>query len=454
MIWRILVSILVVIIVALGGFYAWAWNGEIAPMSPSVSSFDPGIVAKGAKLAALGDCAGCHTQQGGKAFAGGLAIPTPFGTIYATNITPDVATGIGTYSEAAFRRALRSGVDRQGNHLYPAFPYTHYTKTSDSDIAALYAFMMTREPVRQENKPLALTPPLNWRIFAAAWQLLFLDRGPYRPDATKSPEWNRGAYLVASLGHCGDCHTPLNFLAAEKRGRAFDGGQVDGWIAPALNAASSAPMPWTPDQLYSYLRTGFASQHGAAAGPMQLVVNNLRGAPDADLRAIATYIASLSGSRTVGENTEKSQSALSFTPARSGETPAVTDVAVTTGAASDSPDGIAGGAPSGVAIYSGACANCHSPVGALPVSRPVSLALSSTVNARDPANVIRVVLDGIKPQPGERGPIMPAFAGTLTDRQIVALVSYVRSQFSRQPAWTNIAGALAKARKKPATETP
>jgi mono/diheme cytochrome c family protein len=443
MIWRTLVGVVVVVAVAFGAFYAWAWNSEIPPENPSAFSFDPGIVAKGAQLAAVGDCAVCHTQSGGKPYAGGFPVETPFGTIYGTNITPDPETGIGTWSEAAFRRAMRSGVDRKGDHLFPAFPYDHFTKTSDSDIAAIYAFLMTREPVRQENRAPALVAPMNNRLFAAAWKLLFLETGAYQPDTSQSAEWNRGAYLVAGLGHCGACHTPRNAFGAEKRGDAFAGGEAEGWRAPALNAASPAPVPWSAEQLYVYLRDSFAGQHGFAAGPMQPVARSLRKTPDADVRAIASYVASLVGPQDRAQREQQTQAALTFARQRAVTVAAAQTGGTTTGAA---PPG--DGSHDGAVIFAGACASCHHSGGQLPISRPIELGLSTPVNDPDPTDLIRLVLDGIHPLLGERGPIMPGFSGALTDPQIAALATYVRSQYSRQPAWTDVAATVSKLRQK------
>lgn len=459
MLWRVLVGFLAIIAVSFGAFYAWAWKGEIPPASPSASSFDPGIVAKGAQLAALGGCAVCHTQAGGRPFAGGLPVETPFGTVYGTNITPDPTTGIGNWSEAAFRRALREGVDRKGEHLYPAFPYDHFTRTTDGDISALYAFLMTREPVQQQNRAPDLAWPLNNRLFAAAWKLLFLHRGPERPDTSQSPQWNRGAYLVASLGHCGACHTPRNALGAEKRGDRFAGGASEGWHAPALNAASPAPVPWSAAQLYYYLRTGFADQHGRVAGPMQPVVQSLGTVSDADLHAIATYFASLAAPQTAAQREQRTKAALDFAHERAVKVSALSPGASTTGTLANSetaPASRANAGSNGATIFAGACASCHHSGGQLPISRPVALGLSTPVNAPDPTDLIRLILDGIHPPPGARGPIMPGFSGAFTDPQIAALVTYVRSQYSRRPAWTDVAGTLTKLRKKqsPAREAP
>jgi mono/diheme cytochrome c family protein len=386
-------------------------------------------------------------------------VQSPFGTIYGTNITPDPDTGIGTWSETAFRRALHEGVDRTGNHLYPAFPYDHFTHATDSDIGALYAFLMTRESVTKANRAPAVPFPLNVRLFTAGWKLLFLHKGQIPPDASKSAEWNRGAYLAESLGHCGACHTPRNFLGAEKRDGQFAGGQSEGWLAPALNAASPAPVSWTAEQVYAYLRNGFAKQHGLAAGPMQPVVRNLKKAPDSDLRAIATYVASLAGSQNDAQREQETQKALDFARSRDSKVPMPLSGAITTSTRAGAKPGRTSDdstAPSGAVIFVGACASCHHSGGELPVSRSIELGLSTPVNAPDPAALLRIVLDGIHPSSGERGPIMPGFSGALTDPQITALVSHVRSQFSRQPAWPNIAAALIKVRqnKEPATESP
>src|SRR5215472_14294910 len=200
-----------------GAFFAIAWHPAIAAIdSPPRQSFDVSLVKRGRELAALGNCANCHTVRGGKNFAGDLAVPTPFGPVYSSNITPDAATGIGRWSEEAFRRAMRSGVDREGRHLYPTFPYDHFTNVSDEDDRALYAFLMTREPIHAPPRENQLSFPLNQRFVVAGWKLLFLHRDGFQADLARSVEWNRGAYLVEGLAHCGACHTPRNALGAER----------------------------------------------------------------------------------------------------------------------------------------------------------------------------------------------------------------------------------------------
>src|SRR3954453_10117792 len=207
--------------------FAMVWRPAIAAIEPPApQSFDPALVKRGRALAATGNCADCHTTRGGKDFAGGLPVPTPFGTIYSSNITPDPETGIGRWSEAAFRRAMQSGVDREGRHLYPTFPYDHFTNVSDDDNRALYAFLMTRRPVRATPPEDQLSFPLNQRAVIAGWKLLFLRHDTYRPDSTKSAACNRGAYLVEGLAHCGAGHPPRNVLGAERSRAAFAGGDV------------------------------------------------------------------------------------------------------------------------------------------------------------------------------------------------------------------------------------
>ena len=370
----------------------------------------------------MGFCSSCHTAETGQDFAGGRALQTPFGTIYGTNITPDPETGIGTWSQAAFSRAMREGVDRTGGELYPAFPYTHYTKLTDQDLEALYAFMITRQAVHAESKPNALRFPFNIRPLVAAWKLLFLHRGSFEEDPARSPEWNRGAYLSEALSHCGACHTPRNRLGAEKADRAYDGGEAEGWWAPALDVHTVAPLPWSVDRLAAYLRS-WDVDHGGAAGPMGPVVASLAQVSRKDVRAMSVYVMSLMGEPP---------------PDRSARTEAIA-------ARSSKIDGNDPHVAAGGDIYAGACAVCHESGGEVPFTLR-SLALHSAVLAPDPRNVINAVVGGIHPPAGHVGGFMPAFGSTLTDQQIADLVRYVRARFSDDPAWTNVEELIRRAR--------
>ncbi|MFL6792331.1 MAG: c-type cytochrome [Bradyrhizobium sp.] len=426
---RIITSgIAVVLIVGAAAAYAIIWRPTIAAIEPPAPrTFDTALVKRGRDLAAIGNCNDCHTIRGGKNFAGGLPVPTPFGTIYSSNITPDRETGIGQWSEAAFRRAMRDGVNREGQHLYPTFPYDHFTNVSDEDDQALYAFLMTRQPVRAAARDNQLSFPFNQRPLIAGWKLLFLRRDGHQADATKSADWNRGAYLVAGLAHCGACHTPRNALGAERVTAQFSGGDVDNWLAYALNDRSHAPVPWDADALYAYLRNGWHPDHGTARGPMAQVVSNLSSVPDSDVRSIAVYMADISGVPTPDR---KRQGEAALAQAKSASHASQTDTA-------------------GASIYAAACASCHETARPLPYGG-VNLALSTAISSPDPRNLANIVLSGVSAIEGERSPIMPGFADNMNDAQIVALLNYLRARFTKQPAWSDVEKAVADAR---STET-
>ena len=383
------------------------------------AQFDAALVAKGARLAAIGNCATCHTREGGKPFAGGLALATPFGTIYSTNITPDADTGIGRWSHEDFTRAMREGIGRSGRHLYPAFPYDHFTRVSDADIAALHAFIMTRDPEREEARANRLKFPAAFRPMMAAWNALYFKPGVYQPDPAHGAEWNRGADLVEGLGHCGACHTPRNAMGAEEKGSELGGGEAERWYASSLREGSPAPVPWTADQLFDYLRTGHEVQHGIAAGPMATVDHNLASAAPDDVRAIAIYIASRM--RPQEANGQNGPGAL---------------LAAVRPPSADSADGAV--PAEGGTVFAGACASCHIENPTAAGRHMVRLGLSTSMNAPDPRNAIHVTLEGLWPQPGERGALMPGFASVLTDRQLGALLIYLRARFTDKPAWSDV----------------
>ena len=412
-----------------GGALIAALTGA-APAPSNDAKFDATQAAKGAELAAIGNCGSCHTAEGGKPYAGGRPLSAPFGTIYSTNITPDPDTGIGKWTEAEFIRAMRDGVDREGHELYPAFPYDHFTKVADEDVKAIYAFMMTRDASRAQRSRNDLTFPANLRASLRAWKALYFRAGRFEPDAAKSAQWNRGAYLAEGLGHCGACHTPRNVLGAEKLSDPYGGGDAERWLAPAMNEDSPAPLPWTADEIFNYLRYGFDARHGIAAGPMVDVVQNLAKAREEDVRAIAVYIADRM--RRPVRQAKSNDEANAFAQLQ--------ESAAVPGMGRDAIPARSGGvaSDSGAAVFEGACATCHYSGSGLQSTKPVPLALTTSVNAPDPRNLIHVVQSGLWPASGEKGAMMPGFAAELTDDQLVAVVSYVRERFSRQPPWHDV----------------
>jgi mono/diheme cytochrome c family protein len=427
------------------GFAAYAWHPAIAPIAPpAASSFEAVAVRRGAELAAVGNCNVCHSAPGGKVFAGGLAMPTPFGTVYSTNITPDPETGIGRWSEAAFARSMREGLDREGRHLYPAFPYDHFTRTTDADNRALYAFLMTREPVQAEAPANDLPFPLNQRFVLAGWKLLFFRAGgqpipprggPQAPADSGAPDalWDRGAYLAEGLGHCGACHTPRNALGAERTDAHFAGGEAEGWHAYALNADSPAAVPWTEAAMADYLRQGWQAQHGVARGSMAPVVGNLAAVPDADVQAIAHYVVSRMGVPSAERRRLADQAMQRARGGGPGAQPTMGDSQLATG-----PEGGAGGR----AIYAAACATCHEAGRPLPFGG-MHLALSTGITGPSPGNLLNVVLNGLPASAAERAPIMPGFRGTLDDAQLTALTQYLRAAFAPgRPGWTDVPGEV------------
>ncbi|MBV8032552.1 MAG: c-type cytochrome [Betaproteobacteria bacterium] len=403
-------------------FAALLWNCAL-PVSrnleerqpPAKSAFDPALVRRGAELAAVGDCAGCHTRQGSAPFAGGVPLRTPFGTIYGTNITPEPETGLGRWTQADFDRAMREGLAPDGRHLYPAFPYPYFRHLTDEDLRALYAFVMTRDPVRSPPPRNDLAFPFNIRPLVAGWNQLYLGKDDVPRDAAKGTEWNRGAYLVHGLGHCGACHSPRTALGAEKRGEALSGGEAEDWYAPALNRASPSPLAWTKEDLVTYLRTGIAEHHAIAAGPMQTVIAQLSGASEADLAAIAGYIVSMmdgAGARPLGAMPEAPQDERTAMGRR---------------------------------IYEETCASCHDSGRTLSSGGALQLPLAVALHDPDPRSLIHLILEGVQPPPGEPGRSMPGYAGALTKEQVVALLAYLRTLAAEAPPWKDLDPAVERA---------
>ena len=392
---------------------------------------DPGIsatiaqrqpdVLRGQYVYELADCAACHTNPGGTTLAGGLGLVTPLGTIYATNITPDRDTGIGNYSLTDFVRALRLGVRRDGARLYPAMPYTAYAKISDEDLQDLFAYLQKDiTPVSQTAPANTLAWPFNMRWPIAFWNVLFLDSSRLTPDPSKDPQWNRGAYLVEALAHCGECHTPRRVTQNLDNSQKFAGAVLQGWKAYNITTSKQSGIgAWGDAELTSYLSTGRADGHSSASGPMaEVVADSLRYASSDDIHAIVAYLRSVPAI----ENT----SAIALNP------PAATETSPQPGL--------------GEQFFAGNCANCHDWDGKGVQSPYASLVGSRTVNDPDATNLMAILLAGSNaPLPVEHA-FMPPFAHGHTDDELAAVVNFVNEYFGN--GTTHITAAdIDKARK-------
>ena len=420
MINRGLLAILAVVVAVGVGYLALAWRPPIGAVEPpAAADFSQDAIARGAELAEAGYCASCHTLAGGADYAGGRGIVSDFGTIYATNITPDPEYGIGTWSEAAFARAMHAGVRRDGAHLFPAFPYTHFAKLSDTDVAALYAYFMTREPVADDVPETELPFPFGIRGLQGGWKVLYFRGGRFRPDAEQSEAWNRGAYLAEGLGHCSACHSPRNSLGAEQSGaQRYAGALIDDWYAPAINASPDAPLPWTSDELYAYLRTGASPLHGAAAGSMAEVVHGLAALPDADIQALAAYFSDLGDAPADVSNEEVA--AVMRRPAD-----------LNLFAAQDR----------GAQLFASYCVSCHLNAPGAPSAARPELALNSAVVGPDPSNFLRAVLHGVSEPDGAPDASMPSFDLVLSDQDVVDIADFLRATYASDAsaAWNDLA---------------
>ena len=391
-----------------GGPSITAAQRQEQAVMPDARSKDP--VARGAYLARAGHCAGCHTARGGEPYAGGRAIATPFGEVYATNLTPDPNTGIGAWSAQDFWRAMHEGRSRNGRALNPAFPYTEYTRITRADSDALFAWLRTLAPIKQANREQALRFPFNMPLAIEAWRLLYFRAQPFTPDPARDATWNRGAYLVQGLGHCGACHTARNALGAST-GEPFGGADLTalGWHAPSLTRGDAGGVGgWPLDRTVAWLASGRTAQ-AVATGPMARVVSgSLQYLDPTDLQAMATYLQSL---QTAAQ-----------TPPASATRNTVTRID-------------AGYLEQGEQLYGRHCADCHGRNGEGVALRGIALAGNRTLMQPSPTNTLRAVLHGgFSPdtQRAPRPPGMPPFAQQLTDREVGAVVSYVRNAWGHR----------------------
>lgn len=417
----------------------------LAPLTGvnAAAVYSAATLERGRQLAALGNCAGCHTAEGGAVNAGGRPLETPFGTVYATNLTPDPTTGIGRWSFSAFQRAMREGVSHDGRMLYPAFPYTAFTRMTDDELTALYAHLMSQPAVTNPTPAADLRAPFNFRPLMHLWNALHLQPGPRTvpaatlaalPAGVDAALWQRGEHLVNGPGHCGACHTPRDALGAERTGSAYlSGAWVDGWHAPSLTALNRRTLPWSEASLFSYLKNGHSAAHGVAVGPMAQVVGSLQSAPESDLRAMAHYLATLQGPATAPPGPAPATDA-ALTPAAGPEALAIDQRAAQAVARARAlaplPDATQ-------RMFESACGACHSD-GTAPVELGLNLPLAtnSKLRAEQPDNLLRVLLDGIqRPATRDIG-FMPGFRHALDDTQLAELAAWLRRRYAPdQPAW-------------------
>ena len=370
------------------------------------------LVARGKYLAQAGDCIACHTVPGQAIFAGNRPMPTPFGTLYAPNITPDRETGIGEWTADDFFQMMRTGKSRNGELLYPAMPFASYTKVTRADSDAIFAYLRSVPPVRLKTREHDLRFPYNNRSLLIGWRTLYFKEGEYEPDKTKSAEWNRGAYLVQGLGHCAMCHTPINALGGSSEERAFQGGLIpmQHWYAPSLTSNKEAGLgTWEIQDIVDLLQKG-VSNRGTVYGPMaEVTFNSLQFMTDADVRAMAVYLKSLPADRPVNADPASA-------PARANITQQYAQ---------------------GKKVYDAKCASCHLDNGrGMPPHYP-PLADNQSITMTSAVNPIRMVLNGGYPPGTHRNPMpygMPPFAHELSDGDIAAVVTYIRTAWGNRGA--------------------
>jgi mono/diheme cytochrome c family protein len=382
-----------------------------SPIGMPATMANAALVTRGEYLTRAADCAACHTAKGGKAFAGGRAFKLPFGTLYTPNITPDAATGIGKYTDAEFLRAVHKGVARNGQPLYPAFPYAAYTMLADADVLAIKAYLFSLVPVTSTPPANTLIFPFNQRWLMTIWGTLFNADKRFQPIAERTSQWNRGAYLVEAAGHCGDCHSPRNLMQAVDHRQKFAGGAAEGWTAYNITGDRLTGVgAWSPAELASYLTSGHAAGRSTASGPMGEAVDlSLRHLTPEDVAAMVTYL------RTV---------------------PAIHSASL--------PDRLAGLAapvhtaglndnPGGKAMFEGSCVSCHAWNGSGALTAEAQLTGSRSVNDPAATNVAQMILSGAGHANSGR-PYMPSFAAAYTDTEIAAVANYVTARFGSTPS--------------------
>ena len=411
------VALVAIVLLAIGATALFLLQPGMLPKSgsPALANATTQTINKGEYLARAGDCVACHTAPGGAEFAGNRAMATPFGSLYAPNITPDEETGIGAWTADEFYRMMHTGVSRSGALLYPAMPFASYTKVTREDSDAIHAYLMSVPPVKQKNRPHELRFPFNNRDLLLGWRTLYFTEGEYAADPKQSAQWNRGAYLVQGLGHCAMCHTAINALGGSSESKAFEGGMIpnQNWYAPSLTSNREAGLgDWKIKDIADLLQVG-ASHRSTVYGPMaEVVYNSLQYLSDDDAEAMAVYLKALPQRESEPQPTSQARLV----------NPATMEL--------------------GRRVYSKQCAVCHGDEGkGQPPAYP-PLAGNQSITMASPVNSIRMVLNGGYPPGTKKNPRphgMPPFSHILNDDESAAVVTYIRV------AWENSGTPVAPA---------
>ncbi|SNS79181.1 Cytochrome c, mono- and diheme variants [Noviherbaspirillum humi] len=403
---RILILLAAILVIGVGVLFYLGHREDDTGSTASSAPIQGDAFARGAYLVRAGNCMGCHTARGGGSYAGGRAVQTPFGAVYSTNLTPDAQTGLGNWTPDDFWRALHNGKSRDGRLLYPAFPYPNYTRVSREDADAMFAFLRSIEPVKQENRQPDLRFPYNQRPLLAVWRALYFQPGVYQPDTAQNAEWNRGAYLVQGLGHCNACHSPRSALGGTRQKTDLAGALLPAqdWYAPSLLSPAEAGMAdWPVQEIASLLHSGIAPR-AVTSGPMADVVRgSLQYLDDKDIRAMSVYLKALPQAASA--------------PSRKADTGGPENAAILA---------------NGAALYEKHCAECHGANGAGKPPGIPALAGNRSVVQEPAVNAIRAVLHGGYPPSTKDNPQpfgMPPFGNFLSDIEVAAAVSYIRTSW-------------------------
>jgi mono/diheme cytochrome c family protein len=427
---RILLSTVAIVVVA-AAIAAWVIRGpgplafaggetvaladykSANPTGVPASLAKASLVERGAYLTRAADCMACHTKPGGKDFAGGLGFKLPFGTLYATNITPDKETGIGNYSDADFLNAVHRGIRRDGARLYPAMPYVSYTYMTDDDALAIKAYLFSLPPVHEPTPANTLAFPFDQRWGMIFWSALFNPDTRFMPDASKSAEWNRGAYLAEALAHCGECHTPRNLAFALDNRKKFAGALTAGWRAFNITSDKATGVGgWSEADLASYLASGHANGHGTASGPMgEAVDRSFSQMTPEDIQSVVAYL------RTVSPIASPDLPANPAAPAPASHK-----------------DGGGKDNARGKMVFEGGCVSCHGWTGESPVSAMATLTGATAVNDPSGTNVAQIVLWGTTRLTPDGALSMPAFGHAYSNDEIAAVANYVTARFGAKGA--------------------